>query len=72
MPIWKNGKPTGKNKTHKAIVNKTMIASITEYKGTCLHEGWNCSKIVINEGATTSIYYDERLPNILLLFIKNM
>lgn len=71
-PIWKNGSPTGKYKTIEANVNPKFIVSVTLYKGTMLHDGWLCSKVVVNEGLTTATYYDVRLPNLLTETINNL
>lgn len=70
-PIWKNGSPSGEYKTIQANVNPNYIVSVTLYEGTGLHQGWFCSKVVVNEGSTSATYYDDRLPNLLTEIINN-
>jgi hypothetical protein len=62
-PIWKNGSSTGEYQKIDSFINPAFIVSITKYKGSCLHEGWLCSKVVVNEGNSSASYYDERMPN---------
>ena len=71
LPVWEDGRPTGEKKTTEAFINPQMVASITLYKGTNLHEGWLCSKVLINTGSCTETYYDVRLPNLLTEIINH-
>lgn len=64
-PIWQHGMPTGITKAAEHFINPLFIVSISLYEGKNLHAGWYCSKVVVNEGGSTSTYYDVRLPNLL-------
>jgi hypothetical protein len=60
---------TGKITSVSAIVNVSEISSIERYKGTLLHEGWDCSKVIMNTGKE---YIDKRSQDDLLAEIKKL
>ena len=53
----------GKIKSISRHINVNEISSITRYVGENLHNGWNCSKIKMNNGDE---FIDKRLPNELI------
>jgi hypothetical protein len=58
---------SGVVKSGKAIVNIAEISSIKRYVGTCLHDGWDCSKVTMNNGTS---FIDKRSPEELLKAIS--
>ena len=54
-------------KSGKTIVNVAEISSIERYVGTCLHDGWDCCKVVMNNGTK---HIDKRSPEGLLKAIS--
>lgn len=66
---FKDMRESGKITSVYAIVNVSEISSIERYKGTLLHEGWDCSKVIMNTGKE---YIDKRQPDELSTEIKNI
>lgn len=66
---FKDMRKTGKIISISAIVNVCEISSIERYKGTLLHEGWDCSNVIMNTGKE---YIDKRQPDELSTEIKNI
>jgi hypothetical protein len=63
-----NSKKNGVITSRKSIINIACISSIDRYKGKLLHEGWDCSKITMNNGNT---FIDYRKPSELLYILQS-
>jgi hypothetical protein len=52
----------------KTIVNIDHVSSIERYIGDMIHEGWDCSKVTMNNGTK---FIDKRSPEELLMAISS-
>lgn len=63
----KNMERTGVIKTSIHFINTNEISSISHYVGKLLHDGWDCSKIKMNNGDS---FIDARQPNEIIKLIN--